>query len=307
MIKQEKDISLIDFIKEVEQNDMSDYIFRGQTNSFFKSNFKEWKIVSSYNRNTQFDRQRFSSFLSQQLDGDLFRIYYQENKFVEKNKLDRSDLISKLYFLQHYGIPTCLIDFSHDPLIALYFAMSSLPSRSGGAFNKEGFPIYYPQEYTISIFRINHKLIIEHLNLHQIDNNLPYEYFKNYTYTTMNDRKRNVIVGIDLNPVEKNSKLIDNYNLKAQKGAFILYDNSGYEDYGLEEFLFDYIQENEIELNEPIVKVYKIKYNELYKPMHSRQPNFKSAFQILEEKQKTGKFIFNDYQGLKYDFTFFHN
>jgi len=241
------------------------------------------------------------------LNNDLFRIYYQENKFVEKNQLDKSDLISKLYFLQHYGIPTCLIDFTHDPLIALYFAMSALPARSGGAFNKEGFPTYYPPEYTISIFRINYNLLVQKFKLQQIDNKLPFEYSEKYEYSTINDRHRSVVAGIDLYPEKKSSKLIDNYNLKAQKGAFILYDNSKYEDYGFEDFIVDYIKENKIELQEPIIKVYRIKYNELYKPMRSKHPNYKSAFRILEEKKKTGKYIFNDIQGLKYDFTFFHN
>lgn len=302
------DLSLKEYLNLVNNSDKcSDFIYRGQTNLFNNNKFTEWNIVSTYNRNTQFNRIRFNSFLTQQLDNSLFDIYYRKNQFVKANKLEKTDLISKLYFLQHYGISTCLIDFTHNPYVALYFAMSSLSSHSGGAFDDNGFPLYYPENCFISIYQINYEMLVQKLNVSELDNKMGYEYHDNYEFKTNVHLLKSVHLGIDINPIQKTNDLIDNYNLKKQEGAFIFFDNQYNKQYGLIEFIKDYINENKIELNEPLVKIYRIKYNELYRPMRSKQPNFKTAFQILKEKEKTGNYLFNDYQGLKYDLTFFHD
>lgn len=308
MTVQKIDLSLNQYLELINNSEKSsDFIYRGQTNSYNNYKFNEWKIVSTYNRNTQFEKIRFNSFLNQQLDDGLFDIYYRNNQFVKDKNLENSDLVSKLYFLQHYGISTCLIDFTHNPFVALYFAMSSLNSHRGGTFNDQGFPTYYPEKCTISIYQINHKLLVEKLKIQEINNKIGYEYDKNFEFKTNVNLRKTVHIGIDTNPIQKTNDLIDNYNLTKQEGAFIFYDNHYNKEYDFIEFITDYIDENKIELNEPLVKIYKIKYNELYKPMRSKNPNFKTAFQILKEKQKTGNYLFNDYQGLKYDMIFFHD
>lgn len=308
MTIQNIDLSLREYLELIKDSDKSlDHIYRGQTNSFTNQEFTEWNIVSTYNRNPQFSNIRFNSFLTQQLDDGLFDIYYRNNRFVKDKKLENSDLVSKLYFLQHYGISTSLIDFTHNPYVALYFAMSSLNSHSGGKFDNNGFPNYYPEDYTISIYQINYKLLVEKFEIQEINNKIAYEYDRKFKFNTSINLKKTVYIGIDTNPIKKTNDLIDNYNLLKQEGAFIFYDNHYNKDYGLIEFINDYVIENSIKLTEPLVKVYKIKYNELYKPMRSINPNYKTAFQILKEKQKTGNYLFNDHQGLKYDMIFFHD
>jgi hypothetical protein len=307
MTVQTIDISLKEYIELMNNSSSSDFIYRGQTNSYNDNKFNEWKIVSTYNRNSQFNKTRFNSFLTQQLNDELFDIYYRNNEFVKNKKLENSDLLSKLYFFQHYGISTCLIDFTYNPFVGLYFAMSSLNSL-GGIRKKDvnGFLIDYPENCFISIYEINYKLLVAKLKLSEVNNKIGYEYDQNFGYiTNLNFIKKNVHIGIDINPTDKN--YVNNNNLLKQEGAFILYDNHYNIDYGLIEFIKDYISENKIELDEPIVKIYKIKYNELYKPSKSKNPNFKTAFTILKEKEKTGSFLFDDYQGLKYDLIFFHD
>ncbi|MGJ1435686.1 FRG domain-containing protein [Sphingobacterium siyangense] len=67
------------------------------------------------------------------------------NKFIEyyqkfyPEKCKNYSLINYLYIMQHYDIPTRLLDFSTDPLIALYFAVSTAHVRKNvqGDIDKE--------------------------------------------------------------------------------------------------------------------------------------------------------------------------
>ena len=102
MTVQNIDLSLSQYVELMNDSNSSGFIYRGQTNSYYDNEFNEWNIVSTYNRNSQFNKVKFNSFLTQQLNDGLFDIYYRNNEFVKDKNLENSDLISKLYFLQHY-------------------------------------------------------------------------------------------------------------------------------------------------------------------------------------------------------------
>jgi hypothetical protein len=310
MIHEIQDISWQDFVEQEQKNFQNSrrFLYRGQSNSYNQGNFIQWKLESSFNRfyddSGDYD---FRMFLGQHLEYDLFRIYYGNYKFVQNNELTQADLISKLYYLQHYGIPTCLIDFTHDPLIALYFALTSLKGRSGGRYQVNGDPDFFPDDFKVSIYRFNIDLLIEKLKLKDISSSdinfyLDYEKFR----IDCNDFDY-AFLGIDLNPFEHIKNADINYNLSKQKGAFLCYDNSKLtKNSDLIEFIITYCKTNNLDFDEPIIKQFQIKYNSLYKPMQSLQPDTISAFRFLDKKGITGKNLFNDYQGLKYDFNFFH-
>lgn len=282
----------------------SDFIYRGQSNSYFQNEFQEWGIISSFIRSSKFFNIRFNTFLNQQLQENLFKFYYEKNEFVANNNIIHSDLLNKLYFLQHYGIPTCLIDFTYDPEIALYFAISSLQSHTGGAFSAAGFPLHYPDHCYVSVTGINSKMLKENLKLWELSNNMSLHY-DNYRFDISDIPKKTVYAGIDTEPLKKltNHK---NYNLNKQESLFILYDNGKHPEYDLLSFLVDLCKQNKIQLKEPLIKTYRIKYNHIYQPQRSKHPNFETVFNQLKQKKKTGAYLFNDIQGLKYDLTFFN-
>jgi hypothetical protein len=309
MIENIQNITWEKYIEETDSSDFtkSDYIYRGQSNSYnFSEPFDKWKIISSFNRYYSRKNFRFQSFIGQQLEENLFKTIYGNYEFVKRTNLDKSDLITRLYFLQHYSIPTCLIDFTFNPLVALYFALSSLKGHQAKRFNNEGFPTIYPSECKISIYQINHKLLREVLKIKEIENTsndlfLQYEKYRIDLY-----RNKFVYLGIDLTPHSKINPEIDNYNIREQNGCFILFDNISNNKYDLISFLEQYCKINKITFKEPLIKIYNIDYNNIYCPTHSKQSDYKPVFRFLQEKNITGKILFNDYQGLKYDFNFFH-
>lgn len=298
MIENISDISWEDFITDTYLNKNSDFIYRGQSNSISNSKFEQWGLVSTFNRHYSNENFRFDSFLSQQLENSLFLHTYKDYEFVKRTHLDKSDLITKLYFLQHYGIPTSLIDFSLNPLVALYFAITSLRGHSGGEYDNEGFPKYYPPECKVTIYRINHRILKDKLGIMEI-NNQKNSLFLNYEkYRLDLSSLKSCYLGLDVKPHEKINKNVDNYNLKQQDGAFILFDNANAKNYDLIRFLIEYCHRKDIIFSEPLIKIYNIKYNSLYKPKHSKQPNYKPVFRFLEEQGITGKTLFNDFQSI---------
>ncbi|PNW27410.1 FRG domain-containing protein [Formosa algae] len=296
MVAEIIDLSLLEYLDIANKDEgHSDYIYRGQTNGYNGNNeFQIWPVISNYNRNGQFKEIPFNSFINQQLENNLFDIYYKDNKFVEQNKLAKADLITKLFFLQHYGVSTCLIDFTHNPLVALFFGMTGLEART----NEKRF-----QNEHISIYQINYKLLKDKLGIAGLSNQLVAEYDSKYKFELL--RSKPIYLGIEEDPLSRNFQMPYNFNLKQQEGAFIFFDNWRNRDCDLISFIQDYVINHKSHIEEPIVKVFNIKYNELYKPSLSKNPICKSAFQILKDRKKTGSHLFNDIQGLKYDLVFF--
>jgi hypothetical protein len=298
------------FVELVQKDsNTTKYIYRGQSNSIDNLKFGRWSISSSFNRTYSHDNSfRFNSFISQQVNDDLFRIKYGAYKYREVNTLLKLDALSKCYFLQHYGVPTCFIDFTYNPLIALYFAISSLQGSSGGRYDEQGNCTSYSTSCNtdyISVYRLNYELLIKYLNIKSIGLNDFDIWLSSYELHLHEFADIYANVALDLNPTQRLHKEYS-YNLHAQEGCFLLYDNRSARRLSFEEFLRSYLLYKSIEIDAPIITVYNIGYNSLYAKMKSRQPSSISIFKYLESQNITGKYLFDDIQGIKYDFNFFH-
>ena len=293
-----------EFVKENPVSNLENkrFIYRGQTNDFSNEN-PEWEIISSFNRFYTKQQYSFSKFIGQQID--FMDSTYSEYEFVKKSNILGSNIISKIYFLQHYGIPTGFIDFTYHPLIALYFSISALKGQSGGTYKTDGFPSFYSDKNYFTIIRIDVEKLQESIpikNLQHFDRDL----FLNYESYYINiDEYYRANIALDLNPLKSNNNS-SNFNLLRQAPCFLLFDNASCNSFSFEKFLSLYFEKHQIVMNKPFITKYHIKYNTAFSPMHSRQPDYISLFKFLKSNNISGKTLFDDIQALKYDFNFFH-
>ncbi|HET9056759.1 MAG TPA: FRG domain-containing protein [Chitinophagaceae bacterium] len=310
-----------DFVNEFDSYRKSDrFIFRGQSNEVVLMNgekdpkgriittkLKEWELISSFNRFYQGpNKYRFITFLSQQLQDDLFRAKYGHYMFVEKFGIDKWSRIDKIMFLQYYGCPTCFIDFTFNPLIALYFAIASMRGSSGTTYDNEGNIFNYSDDCFLSIYQIDCKILCEVLGIKQIDfgNDFSLNY-RNYEILLNENSSQAAVISLLLTPNANK----ENYNLKKQDGCFLIYDNHdfNFKGRGFERFLSEYTQRRNISLSEPIIKIFRIAYNSVFANRHHGEFKKEGLFGFLAKKNISGAYLFNDLQGLKYDFNFFHD
>lgn len=91
------------------------FFFRGQADS-------DWYLLPSLIRS--------NPYLFHSKD-----IYEKVEKYNKDNiNLKSEDFLSKMVFFQHYGIPTCLLDWTTNALIALFFAVSAEYKKDGMVF-----------------------------------------------------------------------------------------------------------------------------------------------------------------------------
>jgi hypothetical protein len=119
----------------LESEDEDSKIYRGQSNSYsinqnksqrqLDSNngidFKNWPLISSFDRFYLGFSYHFSTFLNQQLEDNLFGARYGKHRFKEIFYLKDCNQLERIYYLQHYSIPTCFLDCSLSSLTALFF------------------------------------------------------------------------------------------------------------------------------------------------------------------------------------------
>jgi hypothetical protein len=303
-----------DFVEIFKNKEMcNDLIYRGQSNSPKKIEAKningkivtkeliEWKLESTFSRYySELDDYHFQTFLNQQLDPIFFNSNYKSYKISESIPLCNWDVLNKLYFLQHYGCPTCLIDFSKNPLKALYFAISSMKGSSGYSLDYDWNINIYPDNCFLSIYAIDCKVLKQEMGIKIIDENTDIsKEYDNFKIELNNDIFQNIYLGLIENPIINEI----NFNLARQEGCFILYDNNKLTNIDLETLFEKIVKSRNIVLSKPLINIYRISYNSIFM---NRRKNKESLFSYLKGKGIYGATLFNDIQGLKYDLNFFH-
>lgn len=114
----------------------NNFIFRGHANSL-------WKLQSTLERilGEKWSAEYARKFESYSLDAFKSKYHiYSGNEHVPKSKL------SWLSVMQHYGVPTRLIDFTSSPYIALYFALEA----------------YFPlSKHDLTVFAIDYSALMQ--------------------------------------------------------------------------------------------------------------------------------------------------
>ncbi len=132
-MKKYKDItitSVADYLAQLNISDSTNIIssdfaistvWRGQSDN-------KWDIVPSACRNASWFKNERNYYL------EMLRMNPEEfNDFSELECLEK---------MQHYGIPTRLLDFSTNPLVALFFACCDNPKTDGVIFEVHGANLY---------------------------------------------------------------------------------------------------------------------------------------------------------------------
>jgi hypothetical protein len=114
------EINNIDHLLRVVNELSNNFVFRGQANS-------DWSLQSSLERVigdkwSSKKAQRFEEFSISQFKSK-FHLYDREN-------VQPSSKLAWLSVMQHYGVPTRLLDFSESPYVALYFALEGYNSQT---------------------------------------------------------------------------------------------------------------------------------------------------------------------------------
>ena len=122
--------SLGEFIEWVKQLGPGDYLFRGVPNAKYKIQ------ASAYRRPKEEDGRSFEKFL--QINRDLITDARLRGH-GEKDGRELGDL-EILAQLQHFGAATCLIDFTRNAQVALYFACEKDPKWEKNSQDSENPP-----------------------------------------------------------------------------------------------------------------------------------------------------------------------
>lgn len=127
--------SLVDYIQVItaianvhhDKFNISKKIYRGMSDS-------SWKLVPSLARGL--DKKNNSFYPEYDMVSELISEKPDEFKGLSYN-------LEVLAKMQHYGLPTRLLDFSFSPLIALFFACNEKPTKSGRVVVGEARILHY--------------------------------------------------------------------------------------------------------------------------------------------------------------------
>lgn len=194
---------VISFVKEhatriYDCNVHSISLYRGQANY-------NWQLTPNVYRNGQF---KYES------------IYVKELERIRPLEFTNCDNFTKLVKMQHYGLPTRLLDVTLNPLVALYFACKNHLEQDG-AFYYFSTPTFWEDYWAVRIiadFAVNHTYYMKKMVEREVVRSLG---------STMKQEKIEEMIRHALGlPAHAVLPRTTNQRIQQQSGAFFIYGMS---------------------------------------------------------------------------------
>ena len=173
-------------------------LYRGQSDY-------NWRLTPAVYRNGQF---KYES------------IYIKELERIRPSEFADCDNFDKLVKMQHYGLPTRLLDVTLNPLVALYFACKN-HSEQDGAFYYFSTPTFWEDNWSVQIVT---DYIMDHIN--NIDTLLLRERYRLPEVFRSDEKAKDMIrhaLGVPAHAVLPKTT---NQRIQQQSGAFLLFGMS---------------------------------------------------------------------------------
>lgn len=115
----------LSIVSEIKADIKNEVWFRGQSNAshyLLPSLFREKATIGlEYSGSTNYKYRKSDAIMKSDFSA-LEKFILEYDKLLKPSK--KLNKVDYLYLMQHYDIPTRLLDFSRDELIALYFSLS---------------------------------------------------------------------------------------------------------------------------------------------------------------------------------------
>ena len=173
-------------------------LYRGQSNY-------DWHLTPAVYRNDQF---KYES------------VYMKELERIRPSEFANCDNFDKLVKMQHYGLPTRLLDVTLNPLVALYFACKNRPEQDG-AFYYFSTPTFWEDNWAVRIvtdFAADHK--------HYINDLIANEKLRLPGASMTDDKIKDMVMHALGVPAHAVLPKTTNQRIQQQSGAFFLFGMS---------------------------------------------------------------------------------
>jgi len=206
-------------------------------------------------------------------------------RFFNLNGISTNNSLAYLSYMQHYGVPTPLLDFTHSALIGLYFAVENLHFGSPSEREIDNYCSFYVVDETNPFLYSTMKSFEKELK-NEKNGDIDYDRYL-ISFPILFVTNKNIAF-----------KILNNTNIVNQQGMFF-YNNSP--DMPIEQSYLESINSLKEDLSDD--EYNKLNYNEHFATCWNIHKSLKPyILSKLKEKGLSKKFIYPDNYDLK-EFT----